>query len=110
MILVTGATGNVGREVVAALAARGQEVRALVRDAEGVDARDGVELVHGDLELPESLTPALDGARSVFLLGGFGDMPGLLRRIAAAGVDHVVLLTSRSVVGGKPDNAVTRLW
>ena len=60
----------------------------------------GVEAVQGDLELPESLTPALDGVRAVFLLGGWGDMPGLLRRIAGAGVRAVVLLTSRCVVGG----------
>jgi uncharacterized membrane protein YidH (DUF202 family) len=44
----------------------------------------------------------------VFLLGGWGDMAGLVHRIADAGVDHVVLLTSRCVIGGKPDNAITR--
>ena len=110
MILVTGATGNVGRELVAALAARGEGVRALVRDPAHVRLPGGVELVQGDLELPESLTPALRGARGVFLLGGWGDMPELLRRIERARIERVVLLTSRCVVGGRPDNPVTRIW
>lgn len=110
MIVVTGATGNVGGELVAALAARDQQVRAVVRRPQGATLPAGVEVVRGDLELPESLTPALDGARAVFLLGGWGDMPGLLRRVAGAGVEHVVLLTSRCVVDGKADNPVTRMW
>jgi uncharacterized protein YbjT (DUF2867 family) len=46
----------------------------------------------------------------VFLLGGWGDMTGLMRRIAGAGAEHVVLLTSRCVIGGKADNAITRMW
>jgi uncharacterized protein YbjT (DUF2867 family) len=110
MIVVTGATGNVGGEVVAALAGREEGVRALVRDPAGAALPAGVDVVQGDLELPESLTPALDGARAVFLLGGWGDMPGLLRRFGRAGVEHVVLLTSRCVVGGMADNAITRMW
>jgi uncharacterized protein YbjT (DUF2867 family) len=110
VLLVTGATGNVGSEVVAALAARGEDVRAMVRGPAPAGAPDGVELVQGDLELPESLTPALAGARGVFLLGGWSDMPGLVRRIEEAGVERVVLLTSRCVVGGRPDNPVTRMW
>ncbi len=110
MILVSGATGNVGSEVVTALATRGASVRALVRNGPAQRLPEGVQSVKGDLEHPESLTPALDGVRAAFLLGGFGDMPGLLRRIADAGVEHVVLLTSRCVVGGRPDNAITRMW
>ncbi len=70
----------------------------------------GVEVVQGDLELPESLTPALRGADSAFLLGAWSDMPGLLERVADASVGHVVLLTSRCVIGGRPDNAITRMW
>lgn len=110
MIVVTGATGNVGGELVAALRARGQPVRAVVRDPRRVSLPAGVEVVPGDLELPESLTSALAGARAVFLLGGWGDMAGLMRRIARAGVRHVVLLSSRCVVGGKADNPITHMW
>jgi uncharacterized protein YbjT (DUF2867 family) len=110
MILVTGATGNVGGKVAAALAARGAEVRVVARDPARAKAPAGVEVVQGDLDLAESLTPALDGARAVFLLGGWGDMPELLRRIERAGVEQVVLLTSRCVIGGRPDNPITRMW
>jgi uncharacterized protein YbjT (DUF2867 family) len=110
MIVVTGATGNVGGALAAQLAARGEAVRAVVRDPARVKLPAGVEVVQGDLDLPESLTPALKGARAVFLLGGWGDMPELLRRIERARVEHVVLLTSRCVVGGRPDNPVTRMW
>jgi uncharacterized protein YbjT (DUF2867 family) len=68
-----------------------------------------VQVVAGDLEDPGSLAPALDGVSKVFLLGGFAT-PDLLRRIGAAGAGHVVLLTSRCVIGGNPENAVTRMW
>jgi uncharacterized protein YbjT (DUF2867 family) len=108
MILVTGASGNVGGEVVAALAASGEAVRAVVREPARVSLP--AEVVAGDLELPESLTPALDGVDAVFLLGGWSDMQGIVARIENAGARRVVLLTSRCVVGGKPDNAVTRMW
>ncbi len=110
MIVVTGATGNVGGEVVAALLARGQQVRALVRDAQRSSLPADVEVVQGDLDLPESLTSSLAGARAVFLLGGWGDMRGLMRRIAGAGVRHVVLLSSRCVIGGRADNPITHMW
>ena len=106
MILITGASGTVGREVVQAL--EGHPVRAVVRDPSKVTL--DAEVVAGDLELPESLTPALDGVDAVFLLGGWSDMPGLVRRIEQAGASRIVLLTSRCVIGGRPDNAVTRQW
>jgi uncharacterized protein YbjT (DUF2867 family) len=110
MILVTGATGNVGRELVAALASRDAPTRAVVRNPARADLPAGVALATADLSAPGSLEPALAGVRAVFLLGGWADMPGLLRRIADAGIEHVVLLTSRCVVGGRPDNAITRTW
>src|SRR6516225_8107321 len=110
MILVTGASGNVGGELLVALLARGEPVRAVVRDPSRASTPAGVEIVQGDLELPESLTPALDGVHGVFLLGGWSDMPEILRRAQRAGVERVVLLTSRCVIGGQPDNAITRTW
>ncbi|MGP3962891.1 NAD(P)H-binding protein [Nonomuraea sp. 3N208] len=65
-ILVTGATGNVGRHVVSQLADAGLEVRALVRDPGR--ARLPVEMVPGDLNAAETLEPALEDVESVFLL------------------------------------------
>jgi hypothetical protein len=63
----------------------------------------------GDLEDPDLSPRAPDGVGKVFLLGGFA-ASGVLRRIRAAGARHVVLLTSRCVIGGNPQNAVTRMW
>lgn len=103
MILVTGATGNVGGEVVHALARAGAPVRALVRGPVELP----VEQVVGDLDRPDSVDPALDGVRGVFLLPGYRDMPGLLRRIAAAGVERVVLLSSQAAVATDTANAVS---
>jgi uncharacterized protein YbjT (DUF2867 family) len=110
MILVTGATGNVGGELVQALAARGQGVRALARNPGRSVFPAGVHIAPGDLEAPGSLTAALAGVRKVFLLGGFTAMREILKRIRDAGGEHIVLLTSRCVIGGNPDNAVTRMW
>lgn len=103
MILVTGATGNVGSELVHALARAGEPVRALVRRPTDLPA----ERVVGDLNHPESLGPALDGVRAVFLLPGYQDMCGLLTRIRQAGVERVVLLSGMSVVADDTRNAVS---
>jgi uncharacterized protein YbjT (DUF2867 family) len=110
MILVTGATGNVGSEVVLALAAANEPVRALVRKREAASFPAAVESVEGDLDQPESLRAALEGVRSVFLLGGFRDMPNVMVELQKAGVRQVVGLSSRSIIGGNPDNAVVRRW
>jgi uncharacterized protein YbjT (DUF2867 family) len=105
MYLVAGATGNVGSELVRALAGAGEAVRALTRTA-GRDWPDEVEEVVGDLNDPASLSGALEGIRGAFLLSGYADMPGLLDRIARAGAERVVLLSSSSVTGTELDNAV----
>ncbi|MSO94441.1 MAG: complex I NDUFA9 subunit family protein [Thermoleophilia bacterium] len=67
MILVTGATGFVGGHVVRMLAKAGERVRALVRDASGAEALDGVEceLVRGDVTDPASLRAAVEGCTAV---------------------------------------------
>ena len=110
MILVTGATGNVGGALVRQLVGSNQPVRALVRNqVEGVFPT-GVESVIGDLNQPESLSAPLMGVRGVFLLGGYQDMPEALAEIRRAGVERVVLLSSRSVVGGNPSNAIVSMW
>jgi uncharacterized protein YbjT (DUF2867 family) len=109
MILVTGATGNIGGEVVRALAGAGEEVRGLIRrDEDRSRLPAGVEGVVGDLNRPETLSSALAGVRGVHLLSGYQDMPGLLAEIRRAGVEHVVLQSSSSVPGGDMSNAVAR--
>ncbi|UYB54215.1 NmrA/HSCARG family protein [Xanthomonas sp. AM6] len=67
-ILVTGATGTVGRHVVEQLAKRGANVRALVRDPAKANLPAGVEVVQGDLLDVDSLRGAFSGVSTLFLL------------------------------------------
>ncbi len=67
-ILLTGATGNVGKHLVTALAEGGVPVRALVRDPGRATLPHGVEVVQGDLTVPGSVAPALADIETVFLL------------------------------------------
>jgi uncharacterized protein YbjT (DUF2867 family) len=111
MILVTGATGNVGTELVQQLIEKGHPVRALVRSrTDATSVAHGAEAALGDLDRADSLGDALRGVSRVFLLGGFHDMPGVLAAIRAAGAQHVVMLSSRSVIGGNPSNAIVKMW
>jgi uncharacterized protein YbjT (DUF2867 family) len=79
-ILVTGATGNIGRHVVAGLRERGADVRTLSRFPGGAGS------VTGDLSRPETLRTALSGVDSVFLLWPF---------MSADGADDVAALMAR---------------
>lgn len=67
-ILVTGATGRVGRHLVEQLVSRGAAVRALVRDPAKAHLPAGVEVAKGDLLDIDSLRTALTGVRTLFLL------------------------------------------
>src|SRR6267142_5668423 len=67
-ILVIGGTGTVGRQVVSRLAATGAQVRALARNPGAARLSPEVEVVHGDLTLPETLDVCLDGIDTVFLV------------------------------------------
>lgn len=109
MILVAGATGNVGSELVRALSAAGEKVRALSRHPHVHDEPPaGVEPVKGDLDQPETLDDALVGVDRVFTLAGFADMPGLMARMRAAGVRRAVLMTGGSAGLRRMDNAISR--
>jgi uncharacterized protein YbjT (DUF2867 family) len=110
MFLVTGATGNVGGELVGQLIGASHAVRALVRSQDQRTMALNVETVVGDLNRPESLSTALTNVGGVFLMGGYRDMTGVLAEIRRAGVKHVVLLSSRSVVGGDSSNAIVNMW
>jgi len=69
-VLVTGSTGNTGSGVVSALASAGLPVRALVRDESKAQAirNQGVEVVIGDFDKPESLDAAFSGVSQVYLV------------------------------------------
>ena len=68
VVLVTGATGRVGRLVVDELLRAGATVRALTRRPENAALPAGVEIVAGDFTVPDSLDSALDGAVAVFFV------------------------------------------
>lgn len=67
-ILVIGGTGTVGRQVVSRLAAASVQVRTLVRNPSATRFPSQVEVVRGDLTLPETLDSCLDGIDTVFLV------------------------------------------
>jgi uncharacterized protein YbjT (DUF2867 family) len=108
MILVTGATGNVGGELVRALAGTGPPVRALTRGGREQEFPPGVEPVAGDLNEPQSMRAALAGADAIFLYPGYQDMAGTLAEARQAGVRRVVLMSGSSAASGDTSNAVSR--
>jgi uncharacterized protein YbjT (DUF2867 family) len=93
MIVITGATGNVGRPLVQTLTAAGEDVVPVSRHGDGFQA---------DLSRPETLKPVLDGAKAVFLLTSAdflagGNLQDAVDVIREAGVPRVVLLSSQGV-------------
>jgi uncharacterized protein YbjT (DUF2867 family) len=108
MILVAGAAGNVGGELVRVLAGAGEPVRGLVRDGRQDALPAGAEAATGDLNEPASLRDALRGVSAVFLLPGYQDMPGVLAEIGRSGARRVVLLSGSSAADGDMANAISR--
>ena len=97
-ILVTGATGRVGRHVVDQLVKRGAGVRVLTRDPSKADFPAGVEVVQGDLLDIEALRSAFTGVSALFLLNAvtgdeFTQAIITLNIAREAGVDRVVYLS-----------------
>lgn len=88
-ILVTGATGKVGRQAVNQLHALGQPVRALVRRPAGLPGE-----ALGDLTDVDSVRRALDGVDKVFLVWPFFDADGLPPVLEAIGERQIVYLSS----------------
>ncbi|MFG2588890.1 SDR family oxidoreductase [Streptomyces sp. NPDC048438] len=108
MIVVTGSTGNVGRALVAALTAQGEEVTAVSRGPLPAELPEGARHVRADLGVAESLRGVLKGADALFiLLAGEmltgGESAGALLSIAREeGVRRVVLLSSQ-VTATRPE-------
>jgi len=94
-ILVTGATGRVGGEVVSELLAAGLPVRALTRRPEAAGLPAGVEIVAGDLTVPESLDASFQDVGAVFLVWTAppATAPAVVARLAEH-APRVVLLSS----------------
>ncbi len=110
-VLVSGATGTTGSEVVRQLRAAGVAVRAMTRSAESAGRlRDqDLEAVVADLSEPASLPPALDGVDAVYVASPASpQLPqhegNLARAAARAGVGHLLKL---SVIGCSPESPIT---
>jgi uncharacterized protein YbjT (DUF2867 family) len=129
MIVVTGATGNVGRTLVRLLTEANARVTAVSRSVTESDVPHGVPVIGADLTDPASLRPALDGADAMFLLisGHFvsavdnpsGVISDILDDAKTAGVKRIVMLSSQGVAtrpessshgstGGAIEDAVRR--
>ncbi len=71
VVLVTGSTGNVGRQVVSQLLDTGIAVRAMARNPDSAGLPEGVEVVRGDWSAASTLGSCLDGVDAVFLVWPF---------------------------------------
>jgi uncharacterized protein YbjT (DUF2867 family) len=109
MLLVTGATGTVGSEVLTRLAAQGVRVRAVTRDLRKTAANPlpHVEFVRGDFEDPESMRRACSGVSRAFLLSNSTDRAehqqiGFTRVAQQSGVRHIVKLSQLHADANSP--------
>jgi uncharacterized protein YbjT (DUF2867 family) len=98
-ILVTGATGLVGRELVKLLLDDRLPVAAVTRNPATAVLPDGVQVVHGDPSRPQTLAPALHRVQAIFLVPrALGDATAELLSLAAVqGVQRVVVLSAVTV-------------
>ncbi|MFJ9366360.1 NAD(P)H-binding protein [Nocardia sp. NPDC101769] len=102
MLLLTGATGNIGRELTRILDANDLDFRALVRDpARAATLPARAETCRGDLDDPASLDRAMTGVTGLFLLVpgvGLDHTRNLLHAAARAGVGRIVMISSAHVL------------
>jgi uncharacterized protein YbjT (DUF2867 family) len=99
MILVTGATGNIGRPLVDLLVGEGAKVRAATRNPQAAGLPAGVEVVEGDPARPDTIAPFLDGVTGLFVNPrSVGIAAGDLLALAQErGVQRAVALSARNV-------------
>jgi uncharacterized protein YbjT (DUF2867 family) len=102
-ILVTGATGTVGRLIVEELVQGGHQVRAMTRNPAKAGLPEGVEVMEGDLARPETLAAAFDGVDAAHLINFAGDDYTPLQHgdriaelLAQAGARRVTVLGGRA--------------
>lgn len=98
MILVTGATGHVGAELVEQLLDKGEHIRFFTRDAHrAAHLGDRVEVAVGDLDQPDTLDAALEGVDRLFLVTidfGTRQDENAVAAVRRAGVGHIVKLST----------------
>jgi UDP-glucose 4-epimerase len=124
-VLVTGASGFIGKFVVPALAKQGWQVRAAARDPNSILAKPGIEIVAmPDLKDAVDWAPLLDGVSHVLHLAGIAHAPGMLpddayarinaesvgalAKAAKGQIERLVLMSSvRAQVGLASDHVIT---
>jgi uncharacterized protein YbjT (DUF2867 family) len=102
--VVFGARGNVGRHVAAGLLAAGEQVRVTSRNPATARFPSQLQVAAADLEEPGTLPAALAGAGSAFLYARPAGIQGFVEAARAAGVRHVVLLSSAAVVNADAEH------
>lgn len=109
MLLITGATGNIGRHLLAECIARGLSVRALSRNPQRAAALlpQGTPIVGGDLTVPTDVVRILDGVDQIYLATNGADQlraeQNLITAATAAGIRQIVKV---SVIGASPHHYV----
>ena len=123
MILVTGATGHVGANLVRALIERGERVRVMARaDRRGIEGLD-IEIVEGDLRHREDVARAVKGVRRIYHLAAYVSLRAADRQMLfdvnvlgtrkvmmaalEAGVERVVHCSSFGAIGRAPNGGVS---
>ncbi|MGV9332395.1 NAD(P)H-binding protein [Nocardia sp. NPDC003726] len=99
MIVITGATGTIGSEIIRQLSERGTAIRAVTRDPDRADVPAGVEVARGDYTDVASMAKAMAGAEAAFIVGVLGpEYAELDRALIAtardAGVGRIVKLSA----------------
>jgi len=100
MILVTGATGTIGRPLVDALVSEGAKVRAVTRHPLAAGLPAGVEVIQGDPSRPDTIAPFLEGVTALFLHPRAVGTPAAGQLLALArqrGAQRVVALSATNV-------------
>lgn len=110
-VLVTGATGHVGRLVVAGLLHRGARVRAVARSPRAAGLPSEVEVVEGDMFRPDTIAAAAAGADAAFLLWPGYSADGAAEVVAglASHASHVVHLSAARLQRGE-DGPMPGVW
>ena len=103
--LITGATGAIGRQVVNQLVAMGANVHALSRQPDRANLPAAVKVFGGDLTQNHMQVEMFEDVKEVFLFPAEGDVSPFLAKAKAAGVEHLVVLSSLAAAVAFPGSS-----